>query len=190
MSHDFKLCRFFFLDFFPPTLEECIAENCFSLSFSLFWSVFLCGVFLYLCLEIKPFPLIWTVCLCVFVFVHCCKDIWLTPTQSWCPSVCLCLFVVLIVAVDISNGFLFYSHTKYLVPCVSVVKRNMEGRRKIIFKQQRGKLVQFLKIYLSIFVDFYVFQKEASFKSERNGSWLSPAAGVECCFCPFIVLAK
>lgn len=57
----------------------------------------MCGVFLCLCLQIKPFPLIWTVCLCV-VLVQCCKDILQTTPPSpsvSCPANLFLLFVLL-----------------------------------------------------------------------------------------------
>lgn len=54
----------------------------------------MCGVFLCLCLQIKPFPLIWTVRLGV-VFVQCCKDV-LQTTPPPPPRVsCLANFVSL-----------------------------------------------------------------------------------------------
>lgn len=91
----FTCVEFFFVfGFFP--IEECVAErHC-----SFFGQcLFMCGVFLCLCLQIKPFPLIWTVCLCV-VLVQCCKDILQTTPPS--PSVScpanLFLFVVLLFA--------------------------------------------------------------------------------------------
>lgn len=51
----------------------------------------MCGVFLCLCLQIKPYPLRWTVVSECVVLVQCCKGIWqiapLHPPLSP-PSVC------------------------------------------------------------------------------------------------------
>lgn len=47
--------------------------------------LFMCGVFLCLCLQIKPYPLIWTVCLCVLCLSSVVKTFYKPPLP---PLVC------------------------------------------------------------------------------------------------------